>query len=151
MALKKETTDLVDVIRPTIVIKNGVVSTSNDNLYKELLMQRTGVELEDAQKVADFNRDFAVATHHASGLEAIEAFKKDKKLEDVTGEFKLTEEDILKLNFKRTAHGTAAGKDWTKHCYSSTDFVTMVGDSSRGQFKASRAALNEAAAEAYGN
>lgn len=147
MALKQPVLDLATALAADIKVEGDKLVYADDIYAKSL---PAGLTIEQVQAVADHNRIFLPAVHHASGLASIEAFKGKKAPESISGSFDLIPGDTASFQFNRKVSGTTNGVEWTKNCQSAFSFTTAAGEAGRGQLKASRVALNEAAAAAYG-
>ena len=148
MALKQPVIDMAAALAADIKIDGDKIVFADD-IYAKSLPE--GLTIEQVQAVADHNRVFLPAVHQAAGLAAIEVFKGKKAPEAVSGSVELVSGDTASLKFERTHVGQSAGSEWTKHCFSSMSFTTAAAETGKGQLKASRLALNEAAAAAYGD
>jgi len=96
--ISTEIKDLADQIAKGITFKDGKVEV-DANTYVQTLPE--SISVEQAKAIHKHHSNFFPAATLALGNVALEAMKKDKKLEQVTAEFPMIEKDRFEVTIER--------------------------------------------------
>lgn len=107
---------------------------------------------EQVKAVQAHNSNFFPAATLAVGDLAVAAMKKDKKLEAVSGAFKMVGRDHFDITVNRSkeSRNPATGETTTNFGVISASMVTHGAKASRGEMSHVKAHLQEAALKAFG-
>ena len=138
------------IIKALEVSKEGVVTGDTKPVYNENLPE--GITPDTVKSISKYNTAFTAAGVHAVGSLAVEAFKKDSKLERVSGSLEMGYKDSLDVSVDRKTETRnnlqkdADGNPTVVTKYGATRYGLNVNSAhNAGQMKAARLAINEAA------
>lgn len=152
-SLKEETLKISKEIKANLTVDaSGECSGDSQSVYEAHLPD--GITMDTVKSVSSYNTTFCAAGTHAVGELAIEAMKKDKKLESVTAKLPFGSRDSLNLTFHRSREGVQnfgadKGKSVTQYGSSVVRVRTRAGNNS-GQMAAARKLISDLATEAFG-
>jgi hypothetical protein len=147
--ISQEVQDLSKKIKDQIKLDGDKVTVPAD-LYVTTLSE--GLTEDTVKAVQKHNSTFFPAVTLAVGDIAVAAMKKDKKLEVVTGEFKMVGRDHFDVTINRTkeARNPSNGETITKYGSVSATMTTHSAQVSRGEMSHVKTHLQEAALKAFG-
>jgi hypothetical protein len=147
--ISAEVKAIADAIKKEIKIEGGTVIVPSDVYVKTL---PEGLSEDQVKAVQKHNSNFFPAATLAVGDLAIPLFKKDKTLEQVSGEFKMVGRDHFDVTINRSRESRNPSNNQISTTYGaiSATMVTHGAKASRGQMNEVKQHLQEAALKAYG-
>ncbi len=146
--LKPEVVELSEKITPSLSLnKTDGVITESTSSYIENLPE--GITPDIDTSLTNYRKTFVAASLHSVGTMAVEAMAKNKKLDNVTAELKMGDDDCVRHSVDREKtykFGSGAeAKTTTKHGVVTTE-VDIKGGHNSGQLKLARAHVGTLAA-----
>lgn len=145
MSINEKTRSTADILKAKMTLGDNGVVTVADGAFEDTL-EGTGLTIADFKKVQDHRDTFIAAQGLALGEIGVEAFKKNKKLDQITVEQKV-HKDVVSSNFKREKDYPNAQEPGTtiKKFGVLSSKVQANGAGNKGQLKLVRQHLNEEA------
>jgi hypothetical protein len=148
--ISQEVLDMSKDISASIELKDGQIKV--DRAVYLATLEKAGIPEEQVKALQEHNSLFYPAAAHAVGEMAINAFKKDKKLEQVDAEFKMVGRDHYDLHVSRSKEyplpGSTTGEKITNYGVMRTDMVVQGTNNKAGEMALVRDYLKEKAIKA---
>lgn len=136
---------LADTIKKDLKIGEGGVAELPKDIYEQTLPEN--ITMADVKRVADHNTAFAAGLTLALGEAGVAAFKKDKKLAQVSVDVTAGKDKVAALVQREKQVADGKGGQQVKHFVANTKW-TFAGAGNRGALKKIRDHLSAVGAAA---